>query len=48
VIDVPQWRFISLLGDLRNLCSHNKDKEPTEQQVADLVDGTDKVLKTVM
>jgi hypothetical protein len=47
VIDVPQWRHISLLGDLRNLCDHKKQKEPTAQQVTDLIDGTDKVLKTI-
>jgi hypothetical protein len=47
VIDVPQWRHISLLGDIRNICDHNKQQEPTEQQVADLLDGTDKVLKTI-
>jgi hypothetical protein len=46
-IDVPQWRHIALLGDIRNLCDHNKQKEPTEAQVADLIDGTDKVLKTI-
>jgi len=47
VIDVPQWRHITLLGDIRNICDHNKQKEPTEQQVMDLIDGTDKVLKTI-
>ena len=47
VIDVPQWRQITLLGDIRNICDHNKQKEPTEQQVTDLIDGADKVLKTV-
>jgi hypothetical protein len=47
VIDVPQWRYITLLGDIRNLCDHNKQKEPTEAQVSDLIDGTDKVLKTI-
>lgn len=47
VIDVPQWRFISLLGDIRNICDHNKQKEPTADQVSDLIDGTDKILKTV-
>lgn len=46
-IDLPQWRHITLLGDIRNLCDHNKLKEPTEAQVTDLVDGTDKVLKTI-
>ena len=47
VIDVPQWRHISLLGDLRNLCVHNKEKEPGPAQVADLIEGTEKVIKTV-
>lgn len=47
VIDIPQWRYITMLGDVRNICDHNKQKEPTEQQVTDLIDGTDKVLKTI-
>lgn len=46
-IDVPQWRHISMLGDIRNICDHNKQKEPTESQVADLIDGADKILKTI-
>lgn len=45
--DVPQWRHITMLGDIRNLCDHNKQKEPTADQVQDLIDGTDKVLKTI-
>ena len=47
VIDVPAWRHISMLGDIRNLCAHNKDKEPTKEQVTDLIDGTAKVMKTI-
>lgn len=47
VIDVPQWRHITLLGDYRNICDHNKQNEPTIDQVKDLIDGTDKVLKTI-
>lgn len=47
VIEVPQWRHINLLGDLRNICVHEKRKEPTAEQVADLLNGTDKVLKTI-
>lgn len=46
-IDIPQWRHISLLGDIRNVCCHNKQKEPTAEQVTDLIDGTDKVIKTI-
>jgi len=47
VIEIPQWRQISLLGDIRNLCDHNKKQEPKSDQVSDLIEGTDKVLKTV-
>lgn len=47
VLDMPQWRHITFLGDIRNICDHNKRKEPTEEQVLDLIDGTDKVLKTI-
>ena len=47
VVDVAQWRFIQHLGDIRNLCDHNKTKEPTAEQVADLITGVDKTLKTL-
>jgi hypothetical protein len=47
VIDVPQWRSIQLLADLRNLCDHNKTKEPTVEQVDDLVAGVRKTIKTL-
>jgi hypothetical protein len=47
VIDVPQWRFIQRLGDLRNLCSHKKHREPTSEEVAELIDGTEKITKTL-
>ena len=47
VIEVPQWRFIQHLGDLRNLCDHEKKKEPTEEQITDLIDGVGKITKTL-
>jgi len=47
IIDVPNWRFIQRLGDLRNLCGHNKDREPTKDEVAELIDGVSKTLKTL-
>lgn len=47
VIDISNWRFIQRLGDLRNLCGHNKDKEPTKDDVNELIEGTDKLIKTV-
>lgn len=47
VIDVPQWRAIQQLGDIRNLCDHNKDTDPTRDQVKELLDGVSKVIKTL-
>lgn len=47
VIDVPMWRFIQRLGDLRNLCGHKKKREPTEDEVAELIDGVDKTTKNL-
>ena len=47
VIDTAQWRFIQHLGDIRNLCDHNKKVEPTDEQVQDLLVGVAKVIKTI-
>lgn len=47
VYDVPTWRFIQRLGDIRNLCSHAKEREPTKEEVGELISGTEKVTKTV-
>lgn len=47
VIETPQWRFHQHLADIRNLCDHNKQKEPTTEQVSDLIEGVSKVSKTV-
>jgi len=47
VIDIPTWRHIQFLGDVRNLCVHAKEREPTADEVADLIQGTKKVVSTV-
>jgi hypothetical protein len=47
IYDVPMWRKIQYLGDLRNLCSHQKDTEPTDEQVTELIDGVNAVIKNV-
>ncbi len=46
-ISVPQWRFIQHLADIRNICDHDKGKEPDKNEIDDLTSGTDKVLKTI-
>ncbi|MGD0997544.1 MAG: hypothetical protein ABR941_04410 [Thermoleophilia bacterium] len=47
VYDIPTWRKITLLGDLRNLCSHNKNVELTAVQVRELVEGVNWAIKSV-
>jgi hypothetical protein len=47
VIDIPQWRSIQHLGDIRNLCAHDGESEPTADQVRDLLAGVSKVTKTI-
>jgi hypothetical protein len=47
VIDTPAWRKISFLADLRNLCSHKKDSDPTKEQVEELIQGAEWLTKNV-
>lgn len=47
LIDISTWRFIQRLGDLRNLCDHNKGVEPKKDDIDELIAGVDKIMKTV-
>ena len=47
VLDVANWRFVQRLGDIRNLCVHSKDREPTRNEVDELIKGVQKVIKTL-
>lgn len=47
VIEMHDWRFIQHLGDLRNLCDHDKKKEPTKDQIEELIVGIEKISKTI-
>lgn len=47
VIDIPTWRFVQHLGDLRNLCDHKGDS-PGKKKVDELIEGVQKIIKTVL
>ena len=47
VLDTPSWRQIQRLGDVRNYCDHNKGREPTSEEVGELIDGVEKCTKTL-
>lgn len=47
VLDVPMWRHIQRLGDIRNLCAHSKDREPRPDELEDMLVGTKKIIAEV-
>lgn len=47
IIDTPMWRNIQRLADLRNFCDHKKKQEPTEEKVNELIEGVEKIIKTL-
>lgn len=47
VVSVPQWRFVQHLADIRNICDHDRGREPARNELDDLISGTSKVLKTI-
>lgn len=48
VVDVIQWRRLQSLADIRNLCGHKRDREPKDDEVAELIDGVEKAVKTLI
>jgi hypothetical protein len=47
IIEIPVWRQIQFLADLRNLCDHNKTKEPNKADIDDMITGVNKIIKTI-
>ena len=47
VYDNPTWRKIQLLADIRNLCSHKKEREPTDDEIVELITGVNTVIKSI-
>lgn len=45
--EISSWRKIQHLGDLRNLCDHEKKKEPKTEDVDELIEGVDRIIKTI-
>lgn len=48
VYGIPVWRKIQYLADIRNLCSHQKTADPSNEQVSELIDGVNAIVKSVV
>jgi hypothetical protein len=44
--ELPTYRKIQFLADIRNICCHNKGREPTVDEVTELLRGVGAVIKT--
>ena len=47
IIELPMWKNIQRLADLRNLCDHKRKPEPTKEKVKELIEGVEKIIKTL-
>ena len=47
VYDIPTWRGIQRLIDIRNLCAHSGDRDPTREEVDELIRGVERIMKTI-
>ena len=47
IYDHPTWRKVQYLTDIRKLCSHKKDREPTIEEVRELISGVNEIIKKV-
>ena len=45
--DLIIFRKIQHLGDIRNLCDHDSKREPTQEDVEEMIKGFDSIIKTV-
>ena len=48
IFNNPTWSGIQHLGAIRNQCCHSKDRDPTPDEVQELIDGVDKAIKTIV
>jgi len=47
VIDTVMWRLISRCSDIRNYCVHSKEREPTSDEIDDLIRATEKIISEI-
>jgi hypothetical protein len=47
VYDVVLWRKIQRLGDIRNYAAHDKERDPTDEEIKELIEGVEQLVKTV-
>ena len=47
IIDIPTWRKIQVLADIRNKCDHAGTSEPKKEDIEELIEGIKKIIKLI-
>jgi hypothetical protein len=47
ILSVPQWRKIQYLADIRNHSAHDLGREPTKEEIRELIDAVNRIVKTI-
>ena len=47
IIDMLSWKKILMLSEIRNKCSHKKEEEPTRDEVLELIEGVNWMIKNI-
>jgi len=47
IYDKPVWRGIQRYTDIRNICAHPTGREPTMEEIRELIEGVNKITKTI-
>lgn len=47
VVDVPEFRRIGYMADIRNLCGHKRKREPTREEVEGMIAEVTKTIRTL-
>jgi uncharacterized protein (UPF0332 family) len=47
ILDHTMSKLISYLGEIRNRCAHKSDRDPTPEEIEDLIAKTERVIKEV-
>lgn len=47
VYDTPRWREIQLYADIRNYAGHDKERDPTAEEILGLIRGTEQIIKLI-
>ena len=47
IIDMSTWRLIQRLGDIRNMSVHSKEREPSKDEIEDLIRGCEKLISEI-